>query len=168
MVVFSDGSAAAAAATAVASCGGGGDASSDGVLADVVVSGGGGDIVVVAAVDGSDNVGGRGTYRDTVSELAAAAAGHCGVVGGGCVGAGRGRLFTRYDTPPRWPSGQGVRLESGRSWVRIPLATGFFRGRVIPATQKLALQWLPFEAPSEIGSVLGLVGPVSENCDWVR
>ena len=27
-----------------------------------------------------------------------------------------------------------VRLESGRSWVRIPLAPGFFRGRVIPVT----------------------------------
>ena len=30
--------------------------------------------------------------------------------------------------PPRWPSGQDVRLESGRSRVRIPLAPGFFRG----------------------------------------
>ena len=28
---------------------------------------------------------------------------------------------------PRWPSGQGVRLGSGRSGVRIPLATGLFR-----------------------------------------
>ena len=28
--------------------------------------------------------------------------------------------------PPRWPRG----LESGRSGVRIPLATGFIRGRV--------------------------------------
>ena len=27
---------------------------------------------------------------------------------------------------PRWPSGSGVRLDSGRSQVRIPLATGFF------------------------------------------
>ena len=25
----------------------------------------------------------------------------------------------------------------------IPLAPGFFRGRVIPVTKKLALQWLP-------------------------
>ena len=31
-------------------------------------------------------------------------------------------------TPPRWPSGSGVRLESGRSRVRIPLARGFFSG----------------------------------------
>ena len=44
----------------------------------------------------------------------------------------------------------------------------FFRGRVIPVTQKLALQWLPCQEPGVIGSVLGLVGPVSVYCDWVR
>ena len=32
----------------------------------------------------------------------------------------------------------------------------------------LALQWLPCQAPGVIGSVLGLVGPVSVYCDWVR
>ena len=32
---------------------------------------------------------------------------------------------TLHFRPPRWPS--GVRLGSGRSGVRIPLATGFFR-----------------------------------------
>ena len=70
---------------------------------------------------------------------------------------------------PRWPSGYGVRLESGRSWVRIPLVPGFFfRGRAIPVTSKLALRWLPCQAPGGIGSVLGLVGPVSVYCDWVR
>ena len=46
--------------------------------------------------------------------------------------------------------------------------TGFFRGRVIPVTQKLALQWLPCQAPGVIESALGLVGPVSVYCDWVR
>ena len=35
-------------------------------------------------------------------------------------------------------------------------------------TQKLALQWLPCQAPGVIGSTLGLVGPVSVYCDWVR
>ena len=55
-----------------------------------------------------------------------------------------------------------------RPRVRIPLAPGFFRGRVIPVTQKLALQWLPCQAPGVIGSALGLVGPVSVYCDWVR
>ena len=34
--------------------------------------------------------------------------------------------------PPSWPSGEGVHLESGRSQVRIPLALGYFRSRVIP------------------------------------
>ena len=36
--------------------------------------------------------------------------------------------------PPRWPSGYGVRFESGRARVRIPLAQGFFQGGVIPVT----------------------------------
>ena len=44
----------------------------------------------------------------------------------------------------------------------------FFRGRVIPVTSKLALQWLPCQAPGVIGSALGLVGPVSVYCDRVR
>ena len=49
-----------------------------------------------------------------------------------------------------------------------PAWAGFFRGRVIPVTLKLALQWLPCQAPGVIGSALGLVGPVSVYCDWVR
>ena len=32
----------------------------------------------------------------------------------------------------------------------------------------MALQWLPCQAPGVIGSALGLVGPVSVYCDWVR
>ena len=43
-----------------------------------------------------------------------------------------------------------------------------FQGQVIPVTQKLALQCLPCQAPGVIGSALGLVGPVSVYCDWVR
>ena len=35
-------------------------------------------------------------------------------------------------------------------------------------TLKLALEWLPCQAPGLIGSVLGLVGLVSLYCDWVR
>ena len=35
-------------------------------------------------------------------------------------------------------------------------------------TYKLVLQWLPCQAPGIIGSVLGLVSPVSVYCDWVR
>ena len=44
----------------------------------------------------------------------------------------------------------------------------FFRGPVISMTSKLALQWLPCQAPVVMGSALGLVGPVSVYCDWVR
>ena len=47
-------------------------------------------------------------------------------------------------------------------------AVGIFPGRVIPVTLKLALQWLPCQAPGVIGSVPGLVGPVSVHDDWVR
>ena len=48
------------------------------------------------------------------------------------------------------------------------LRRDFFGGRVIPVTSKLALQWQPCQAPGVIGSVLGLVGPVSVYRDRVR
>ena len=38
----------------------------------------------------------------------------------------------------------------------------------LPVPSKLALQWLPCQAPGVRGSVLGLVGPMSVYCDWVR
>ena len=44
--------------------------------------------------------------------------------------------------------------------VRIPLAMGF-SGSSHTSDFKLALQWLPYQAPGIIGSALGLVGPVS-------
>ena len=44
----------------------------------------------------------------------------------------------------------------------------FCRGRVIPVTSKLPLHCLPCQALGIIGSALGLVGPVSVYCDWVR
>ena len=47
-------------------------------------------------------------------------------------------------------------------------AVWIFLGRVIPVTSKLVLQWLPCQAPCDIGSALGLVGPVSAYYDWVR
>ena len=47
-----------------------------------------------------------------------------------------------------------------------PACDGIFSGS--SHTQKLALQWLPCQAPGVIGSALGLVGPVSVYCDWVR
>ena len=39
---------------------------------------------------------------------------------------------------------------------------------VIPVTATLALQWLSCQASGVTGSALGLVGPVSVYCDWVR
>ena len=39
------------------------------------------------------------------------------------------------------------------------LRRDFFRGRVIPVTSKLALQWLPCQAPGVIGSALGTGRP---------
>ena len=48
------------------------------------------------------------------------------------------------------------------------LRRDFVGVEVIPVTKKLALQWLPCQAPGVIGSALGLVGPVSVYCDWVR
>ena len=46
-------------------------------------------------------------------------------------------------------------------------SVGIFPGRVIPVTP-VAVQWLPCQAPGVIGSALGMVGPVSVYCDWVR
>ena len=34
--------------------------------------------------------------------------------------------------------------------------------------KKKASPWLPYQPPGVIGSALGLVGPVSVYCDWVR
>ena len=44
----------------------------------------------------------------------------------------------------------------------------FFPGQVIPVTSKLALQCQPCQAHGIVGSALGLVGPVSVYCNWVR
>ena len=43
-----------------------------------------------------------------------------------------------------------------------------FRGRVIPVTSKLALQWLPCQTLGFIRSALGLAGPVSAYCGCVK
>ena len=52
----------------------------------------------------------------------------------------------------------GVRLESGRSRVGIPLAPDFFRGQVMPVTKKLALQWLPCQARYRVSAGTGRPG----------
>ena len=69
---------------------------------------------------------------------------------------------------PRWLSGQGVHLKSGRSRLRIPIAPEILSGSSHTSDFKLPLHWLPCQALGIIGSALGLVGPVSVYCDWVR
>ena len=49
-----------------------------------------------------------------------------------------------------------------------PACDEIFPGQVILVTSKLALQWLPCQAPGVLGSALGPVGPVSVYCAWVR
>ena len=63
--------------------------------------------------------------------------------------------------PPRWPSGLGIRLKSGRP----AFDSRFLRES---ETLKWLLQWLPCQAPGVIGSALGLVAPVSVYRDWSR
>ena len=48
------------------------------------------------------------------------------------------------------------------------LRRGDFSGSSHTCDLNLALQWLPCQAPGVIGSALGLVGPVSVYCDWMR
>ena len=64
-----------------------------------------------------------------------------------------------------------MRLGSGRSGVRIPLAPGFFPGSS-HTSQRHFKKWhssgYPAKAPGVMGSVLGLVGPLSIYCDSVR
>ena len=67
--------------------------------------------------------------------------------------------------PPRWPSGYGIRLESGRSRVRVPLAPGFFSASSHTSDFKIGT---PVPTLPGAWSVLGLVGPVSVYCDRVR
>ena len=102
-----------------------------------------------------------------------------GRVGGRGVGEGGGErqwsvnLYHRTASlclgrPPRWPSGYGVRLESGRSQSSNPACDWIFPGSSHTSDLKIGTQWLPCQAPGGIGSMLGLVGPVSVYCDWVR
>ena len=59
----------------------------------------------------------------------------------------------------------GLVVKASTSRAEDSACAGLVPGRVIPVTSKLALQWLPCQAPGVIRSVLGLVGPVSVYCD---
>ena len=70
--------------------------------------------------------------------------------------------------PPRGPNGKvSASKVAGRGSIPA-FAVDLFPGLVIPVTSKLVLQWLPCQAPGFVGSALGLAGPVSVYCDWVR
>ena len=77
-------------------------------------------------------------------------------------------LIPRVQVPPHWPTFYRHPSRERQSLGSIPACVGIFLGWVIPVTSKLALQWLPCQAPGVIGSALGLVGRVSAYCDWVR
>ena len=69
-------------------------------------------------------------------------------------------------------AGQSTSL-SDRGWQRASgfhssFALDLFPGRDMPVTSLLVLQWIPSQAPGVIGSALGLVGPESVYCDWLR
>ena len=67
--------------------------------------------------------------------------------------------------PPRWPSGKASASRAEGPGFESRLRRDFFG---VESYQWLALQWLPCQATGVIGSALGLVGPVSVYCDWVR
>ena len=67
----------------------------------------------------------------------------------------------------------GIVVKASASGLEEPefdsrLAVGIYPGRVMPVTEKLALQLLPCQAPGVIGSALRLVGQASVYCDWMR
>ena len=83
-----------------------------------------------------------------------------------------GRTVSTVFTLPDRFVGLVVKASASRAEdprVRIPLAPGIFLGSShISDLKILALQWLPCQAPGVTGPALGLVGPVSVYCDWVR
>ena len=87
---------------------------------------------------------------------------------------------TQYQLPLHHPGDPAVRCPppERQTWGpprtaadlgSIPaVAADCVLGPVIPVSERLVLQWLPCQAPGVLGSALGLVGPVSIYCDWVR
>ena len=63
-------------------------------------------------------------------------------------------------------SGKMYASRASKSGFYPDFPPGLFPGPVIPVTSHLVLQWLHYQAPGDIGSALGLTGPVSIYCDW--
>ena len=70
--------------------------------------------------------------------------------------------------PPRWPSGKASASRAEDPGFESRLRRDFSGVESYQWLKKLALQWIPCQAPDVIGSALGPVGPVSVYCDWVR
>ena len=118
----------------------------------------------------------RVSYMD-ISKTTVLSAGHCYVAGWWndqqtkrhkqCIVCQTLNQFARQELP-RWPSGKVSALRAANLGFDSRFAPGFFQVESYQWLKKLALQWLPWEAPGVIGSALSLVGPVSVYCDWVR
>ena len=74
-------------------------------------------------------------------------------------------LYPPTPQPPPPPPSHRLVVKGSASGAEDPGFDTLLR-RDFPS--KVALQWLPCQAPGIIGSALGLVGPVSVYCDWVR
>ena len=62
-----------------------------------------------------------------------------------------------------------VRVQSCQSLTTCcSWSMGICQGPVMPVAYSMLLYWLPRQALDVIGSVLGLAGPVSVYCDWLR
>ena len=77
-------------------------------------------------------------------------------------------LSPSLSLPPRWPSGKASASRAEDPGFESRLRRDFSEVESYQWLKKLALHWLPCQAPGVIGSALGLVGPVSVYCDWVR
>ena len=71
----------------------------------------------------------------------------------------RDRFLLLLLLPPRWPNGKASASRAEDPGFESRLCRDFFRGRVIPVTQKLALQSLPCQAPGVIGVSSGTCRP---------
>ena len=74
-------------------------------------------------------------------------------------------VFTNWHTPLRWPSGKGVRLQSGGSWVDSCLRHGSYSET--SHTNDIKNGTPVATLPGVIGSGLELVDPSSLYCHWV-
>ena len=89
------------------------------------------------------------------------------------------QIFVDFLIPPRWPCGKGACFESGRPRLDSCFHHGAFTGSSYSRVFKKKKEGgggeggggtpvLPYKAPANIGSALGLAGLVSVYCDRVK